>query len=216
MTTGPQPLLDDTVNGFLDRLADRTPTPGGGAVAALAGALAAAMARMVGAYSINKRTDPDTQTQVTTLCDELARGDRMLRRLVAEDAAAYQQLADARRATRDGVHDADTRLRDALAVAVAVPLEIVAVAVRSLSVMQSLALLASPYLLSDLGVAAVMADACAHTAAYSVRVNLVDLAAASERDTLAGQLRDMTDRARTTRQAIETALPPAIRPQGAE
>ncbi len=40
-----------TVESFLDEVADRTPTPGGGAVSALAGALACAMARMVAAYS---------------------------------------------------------------------------------------------------------------------------------------------------------------------
>ena len=41
----------DTVATFLTRLADRSPTPGGGATAALHAAQAAALVAMVGRYS---------------------------------------------------------------------------------------------------------------------------------------------------------------------
>ncbi len=212
MTPKPTPLLEETVNTFLDRLADRTPTPGGGAVAALAGALAAAMARMVGAYSINKRTAPDQQQQITALCDELAIADRMLRRLVHEDAAAYEQLAQARRAARAPSDDVDRALRDAIAVALAVPVEIAALAASALDVIKRLVPLASPYLLSDLGVAAVTADACVHAAAYSARVNAAELTDESERTSVHRQVTDITRRANATRGAIEAALPDAVRP----
>ncbi|MGI0068150.1 MAG: cyclodeaminase/cyclohydrolase family protein, partial [Thermoplasmata archaeon] len=41
----------ESFTGFLDRIAARTPTPGGGSAAAAAGALAAALGEMVLAYS---------------------------------------------------------------------------------------------------------------------------------------------------------------------
>ena len=49
---------------FLNAVAAREPTPGGGAVAATAGALGAALARMVAAYSISPKVAPDVVEQV--------------------------------------------------------------------------------------------------------------------------------------------------------
>jgi glutamate formiminotransferase/formiminotetrahydrofolate cyclodeaminase len=212
MTSKPTPLLGETVSAFLDRLADRTPTPGGGAVAALAGALAASMARMVGAYSSGRQSSPEQPQPVTALCDELAIADRMLRRLVQEDAAAYEQVAQALRAAREPSEEANRRLHEAIAIAMAVPMEIAAIAASTLNVIQRLLPMASPYLLSDVGVAAVAADACIKAAAYSVRVNAAELTDESERTTVHTQLADIMRRASATRAAIELALPDAIRP----
>ena len=44
-----------TLNGFLDELASATPAPGGGSVAALAGALGAALTSMVCNLTIGKK-----------------------------------------------------------------------------------------------------------------------------------------------------------------
>ena len=44
-------LIDKKVSNFLDELASNSPTPGGGSVAALAGALGAALISMVGNFN---------------------------------------------------------------------------------------------------------------------------------------------------------------------
>lgn len=211
MTERSHSLSALTVTAFLDRLADRTPTPGGGSAAALAGALAAALARMVGAYYAGKKPDGGHVATVQLLCDQLAQADGMLRRLIDEDAAAYEALSAAQRAKRQG-RDEPSAHEQAVGVALAVPLETAAVAGNALVVMQQMLPHANPHLLSDLGVAAVLADACARAAAYSVRVNAPLLEDAAQRREILGQVADVLRRAAATTLAIESSLPAPIRP----
>ncbi|MBN1514691.1 MAG: cyclodeaminase/cyclohydrolase family protein [Phycisphaerae bacterium] len=211
MTAHREPPSALNLTAFLDGLADRTPTPGGGSAAALAGALAAALARMVGAYSVGRKPDGEHSETLQSLCDQLAQADGMLRRLMDEDAAAYEALSAAQRAKRQG-HDEPSAREQAVGVALAVPLETAAVAGSALTVMQQLLARANPHLLSDLGVAAVLADACVRAAAYSVRVNAPLLENAAQRREILEQVADVLRRAAATTSAIESGLPEAIRP----
>lgn len=170
-----------TVAEFLDRLADRKPTPGGGAVAAAAGGLACAMGRMVAAYSVGKKTTDDVCGRVDPIREQLRRLDEMLRRMIAEDAVAYTHMTSVDRS--DAV-----AYQAAVVAAVSVPMGIAAAASEALAVLDDLKADANRYLLSDLGVAAVMADAAARSAAYSVRVNLPEVADSATRDRLAGDI----------------------------
>ncbi|UCG16058.1 MAG: cyclodeaminase/cyclohydrolase family protein [Phycisphaerales bacterium] len=208
-------LLKTPVSEFLDRLADRAPAPGGGAAAALAGALASATARMVGAYSVDKQPDPHRREQVARLCAELARADAMLRRLVDEDAAAYERLSKATRAARDDPSREDPT-RQALAIALAVPLEIAAVASNAIAIMRDIQPLANKHLLSDLGVAAMLADACVQAAAYSVRVNAAQLGDNARRDEVLAEMEGIVGRTSAAHRTIETTLPEQIRAPAAQ
>ena len=185
-----------TVAEFLDRLADRTPTPGGGAVAAAAGALSCAMGRMVAAYSVGKKTSEEVRGRVEPAREKLRRLDELLRRLMAEDAVAYAHMT--------GVDRSDVPAHQAAVIAaVSVPLGIAAAASEALEVLDDLKADASRYLLSDLGVAAVMADATARSAAYSVRVNLPEVADPGTRDRLADDIRRIVGHCDRRRASIE-------------
>lgn len=178
-----------TLDVFLDSVAARTPTPGGGGVAAAAGALACAMARMVAGYSIGRKTDDATRGRVEEVTAVLRRCDDMLRELIAADAAAYAHMTGTKKRAE---HD-DTRAaahQRAVVTAVSVPMQIAAVASNAVAAMDDLKDVASRYLISDLGVAAVLAAAAAQAARYSVRVNLPELH--DDRDR--AKLRDDTDR----------------------
>ncbi len=185
-----------TVAEFLDRLADRTPTPGGGAVAAAAGALSCAMGRMVAAYSVGKKTSEEVRGRVEPAREKLRRLDELLRRLMAEDAVAYAHMTSVDRSDVPA-HQA------AVIAAVSVPLDIAAAASEALEVLDGLKADASRYLLSDLGVAAVMADATARSAAYSVRVNLPEVADPGTRDRLADDIRRIVGHCDRRRASIE-------------
>lgn len=156
----------ESLSPFLDAVAARQPTPGGGSVAAAAGALAGAMARMVAAYSPVKQAPPDTLAAVQRAQAELAEADRMLRQLIAEDAAAYQAFTDARASA-----DASAQTQ-AAALALAVPMEIAAVSGSVLRVLNDYKSSWNLRLVSDLGVAGVLAEAAVRAATYNVRINL--------------------------------------------
>lgn len=192
-------MMDETINGFLDRLAQRQPTPGGGSVAALAGALAACMARMAAAYSVGNKTEAAKAERVHTTMEELARADALLRELVSADAAAYETMtATAAEKGRDSVAYA-AAVRDAAGV----PLQIAAMTGRVLEILNGFSSDCSKYLISDLGVAAVLADATVRAAGFSVRINLSEIADRAVRDRMAAELEAIIDRASGSRRRIE-------------
>jgi formiminotetrahydrofolate cyclodeaminase len=202
-------LLDQTVTSLLNELGARSPTPGGGVAAALAGALGAAMGRMVGAYSMGKPSAPPDPA-IQALCAQLDRADHMFRRLVDEDAHAYHELSAAARAARNEPGK-ESAHQSALAVATAVPFEIAAVACRTLRALAALRPLAKPALLSDLGVAAVLAESCARIAAFSARVNLAAMPE-KQRAEPAEELQQLLDHAGRSCTEILDSLPTSLKP----
>lgn len=190
---------------FLDDVAARRPTPGGGAVAAAAGALACAMARMVAEYSPGKGADAGAKKTVAALTEPLGRADRMVRRLIVEDAAAYSALKEAaKRFKADPSTKADHE--GALAVAISVPLEIAAVGCEALDIMKRLVPSANRYLLGDLGIATVLAEASVRAAAYMVRVNAGSLGDADRTGQADRQIDRLLERSLETCADIEVAL----------
>jgi len=174
---------------FLADLAAKSPTPGGGSVAALVGALAAAQARMVVEYTIGKPRSAEHDSRLREVLAELTRGQDMFRQLMSEDMAAYERYAAARKSG-----DPDERQR-ALATATAVPTEIVALATAVLACLDEIRSLVNPHLASDLRVAAVLALAVARSAAFNVRVNLGELADQREAEGLSQQVDRLLRRA---------------------
>ncbi len=205
------------LNAFLDGVAQRRPTPGGGGVTAATGALACAMARMVAVYSPSKDAAPEAHDGVTRLSEQLTRADQLLRESIDEDARAYVALTEA--AKRAGEHDCaalrhGTRQdpvpkldhETALGVAIAVPLQVAALAAEALSVMQRLIPVANRHLLSDLGVAAVLADATVRAASYMVRVNTASLSDAHAKREPEREIEHLIARSGKTLAGIEAEL----------
>jgi len=86
------PTIDDySLEELLEAIAARTPAPGGGAVASCIGALGAALASMVVAYSIRHRKLADHQEELQVAARRLMSARTLLLSLADEDAAAYGQ-----------------------------------------------------------------------------------------------------------------------------
>jgi len=62
-------LTDKTLVDFLDALASSAPAPGGGSVAALAGALGAALVSMVCNLTLGKKKYADVQDEIGALVE---------------------------------------------------------------------------------------------------------------------------------------------------
>ena len=90
--------LDQPVRGFLDELAARTPTPGGGGAAAVTGALAAGLVAMAARFSVRRLPEAGDLAEAA---DELR---RRVTGLVDLDARAYQAVLKLR--TREALHEA--------------------------------------------------------------------------------------------------------------
>jgi formiminotetrahydrofolate cyclodeaminase len=164
-------LVAGSIDGFLDRLASQEPTPGGGAVAALAGALAASLGRMACALTIGNAKFADVQPQVSQLASRLNRATLLLKQLIDEDAAAYAELSAAFKLDR-AEPKRKQRVRQAAGLAAAVPLETVAVSRQVLGDLRRLEPIGNPNLRSDVEAAMHLARAAMDAAAANVRVNL--------------------------------------------
>jgi len=146
-------FLDRPVRGFLDELAARTPTPGGGGAAAVTGALAAGLVAMAARFSA---------TRLPGAGDLADQADELRRRvtdLTDLDARAYQSVLELR--TREALHGAAV-----------VPLEIAEIGARVAAMAARLAEAGNPNLRGDAVTGALLAAASARSAACLVDINV--------------------------------------------
>ena len=191
------------VEEFLNRLADRNPTPGGGSVTALSGSLACALARMVVAYSVSTKTDADARKRIEQVRSKLHRADELLRALITEDAVRYTRMTEAAKAAKADPSSKPAH-QEAVLAAIAVPMEVAALASNVLDILDDFSAHANQYLLSDLGVAAVLAEATACAARYTVRVNVRRLADAQARSKINSEIERIVQHCARKCEFIET------------
>ncbi len=162
-----------TLADFLSRVADRTPTPGGGSVTGVAGALGCALASMVAAYSVRRDTDPGAREVIEHSGLQLRRCEQILQALVTQDAVAYEKLNAAGKARREspGNPAVEGEYAQAVFEAIAVPMEMAAVASNALAAIDGFKHVANRFLLSDLAIAASLANLTASAARSTIQAN---------------------------------------------
>ena len=203
----------ESVSTFVGSVASPSPTPGGGSVAAHAGALAAALAQMVAGLTIGKKKYAAVDAEMRDLAVRAAAVGNTLAGLVARDAAAYSLVAAAYRIVAEGEVQERAKaaqVDDTLMHAAEVPLE----TARACAVVAELALAVAERgntnAASDAGVAALLADAACTGASYNVRINVKALGDRSRGAVLAEQVQALVEHtsslARQTSAIVERAL----------
>ncbi|MFI6344909.1 cyclodeaminase/cyclohydrolase family protein [Streptomyces sp. NPDC050560] len=168
------PLRDETVAGFLDRLAARVPAPGGGASAALHAAQAAALLAMVARYSTGPKYEAHAAAiaRVTAAADELR--DTALR-LAEDDARAFTAVTTAYALPKATPEEKEARsgaIARALAGAAVPPADVIAAAARLTDLAEELLPVGNRNVITDVAAAAEAARAAATTARVNVEINL--------------------------------------------
>jgi methenyltetrahydrofolate cyclohydrolase len=202
------PTLDyfaEPLRRFVDDAAATAPTPGGGSVSAMVAVLGTTMAQMSAGFTLKGKKYAEHHPFVQPIAEKLARAQQMLRQLVAEDIAAYGLYSEASTLPKDDPTRPE-RTRMALATAIAVPEEIIATAVAVLREVEALLPVCNPYLVSDLGAAAIFCEAAARAAALNVWVNLAQIDEAAARQDLVEQVDGQLQHALEIRNRIEAAL----------
>ena len=161
----PDSFLDQPVRGFLDQLAARTPTPGGGGAAAVTGAMAAGLVAMAARFSARQLPGAG---EVADQADKLR---LMAAQLADMDARAYAAVLDAGRQPGDDRQRGE-RTREALLGAAHVPLEIAGIGARVARLAVRVAEAGNPNLRGDAVTGAVLAAASARSAASLVDINV--------------------------------------------
>lgn len=190
-----------TLEQFHVELASKSPTPGGGAVAAITGATAAALALMVVNYSFTRKLEPHHEG-LREASARLERARALLMTLADEDAAAYESLSVAMKLPKDDPARPG-RLADAAKAATQVPLAIVAGATDLLRLLDTLPDRTNRNLRSDLAIAAMLAGVATRAGAQNVSVNLPFLSEGAE--AIRAETQTMLRDASALRERIETA-----------
>nr|MBA3672994.1 cyclodeaminase/cyclohydrolase family protein [Gemmatimonadaceae bacterium] len=189
------------------------PTPGGGSVAAHAGALGAALVQMVAGLTAGKKKYASVDAEMRELAVRSAALGNTLASLVARDASAYAIVAAAYKLPGDSVdqqREKNASIDDALLHAADVPLETARACAEVADIAIAVAERGNANAISDAGVAALLAEAGCIGASYNVRINVNALGDRARGKELAVQVAkvvaECTAKSARVRQLVETSL----------
>lgn len=191
-----------TVGEFLARVGQKSPAPGGGAVACTTGATGAAIARMVVEYSIGKKSLAEHQPALVQAAGTLAGLVEIFLELADEDAAAYGLVNELSRLPENDPRR-QAEYPDAVAAAVGAPRAALAAAADLLKLVESLVPITNRQLRSDLAIAGVLGEAAAKAAWWNVAVNLPLISDATVRSSVEAECAGAIEQATRRRAAIE-------------
>lgn len=196
-----------TPEAFLDAIASSDPVPGGGSVAAYAGALAAALVRMVAGLTIGKKKYVAVEPEMAVIAANAESLARSLSLLVERDADAYAAVAQAYKLPKEPEPAAKVRseaITKALLGAAEVPLDTARLCAQAAELAAAVAARGNANAVTDAGVAALLAEAGARGAAYNVKINVKSLTDRSLGTHLAAAADECVDSAvASARQAAE-------------
>jgi glutamate formiminotransferase/formiminotetrahydrofolate cyclodeaminase len=174
LAAGAPPAAGPSLDGWIDELAGGAPTPGGGSAAALAGTLAAALVAMVARLTVGRKAYAAVDAQARDILDEAERLRAELRRLVDEDAAAYEGVSRAYKIPKRDPQRAQA-IDDALLAAARPPAEVVKLGRRVLALAQTIEHIGNKNAVSDARVAGMLARTALDGATENVNANLAGM-----------------------------------------
>ena len=167
-----------TLCDFADELSTDSPAPGGGSVAALAGAMCASLAAMVANLTHGKKgyTDDDAEMSGVALAGQPLK-DEFLRTIDADADAFDAVMAKMRMKKKTPEQKAarDRAVQEATKAATLVPLSVLRRSLDALKLAKTVAEKGNVNSLSDAGVSAIMGYAAAEGAHMNVLINLAGI-----------------------------------------
>jgi glutamate formiminotransferase/formiminotetrahydrofolate cyclodeaminase len=169
------PLVNLKITDFVDEVSRDTPAPGGGSIAALAGAMGSALASMVVNLSIGKGEFDNRYEELCELADKAQLAKDELVSAVDADTEAFNEVIAGMRMPKDTPEQLAERsqvIRAGYKSAAEVPLRTAQVCRQVLDLCQAAANIGNQAVMSDAGVGALMAYAGVQGAIHNVRINL--------------------------------------------
>lgn len=160
---------------FLEKLASNSPTPGGGGGAAMAGALAVALASMVGNLTVGKEKFAQYEAEVQELLAKAEALRMKMFALVNADAEVFNSFMACYRLPKHTDEEKQARnqaIQNAAKEAAEVPLKIAEACLEVMKLAERIAIIGNPGAITDAVVSSIMARAALRSAVYNVVVNL--------------------------------------------
>lgn len=168
-------IKDKPVQTFLDELASKASTPGGGSAAAIMGAMGAALVSMVANLTVGKKNyeEVDAEMQDLLVKSEALRDE--LTGMIKADVDVFDQVMAAYGLPKESDDEKATRsatIQAALKDATDVPLACAKLCADVISICKPMAEKGNTNVISDAGVAVLAANAALRSAALNVYINI--------------------------------------------
>jgi len=190
-TADDEPADDSAEFLFLDALASKEPTPGGGSAAAFTAAEAAALVAMVGRITLGKKKYADVQQEMDEIVSQADELKEVLSELINEDAEAFDAVMRAYRLpkeTEKHKQERESAVQTATFQAAQVPMKTCQEALKVIRLAVVAANKGNKNAITDAGTASALAVAAITSAGANVRINLQSLKDNSIKEKLATQL----------------------------
>ena len=171
-------LVGMTLRGFANELSMDSPAPGGGSVAALCGALSAALTAMVANLTVGKKEYEDARPAMVATAVRAQQLKDALLEAVDSDTRAFNKVMDAFRlpkTTPEQAEEKDRAVEEANKEATLVPLEVLEKSVEAVALAGKAAAKGNRNSVSDAGVAGLAGHAAGEGAYYNVLINLAGI-----------------------------------------
>lgn len=168
-------IKDASIEQFLEGLASKSATPGGGSAAAIMGAMGAALVSMVCNLTVGKKNYESVSEEMEALLPRLEDLRNRLVEMVAADVEAFDKVMAAYGLPKETDADKLSRsaaIQEALQNATRVPLQCAHACVEVIQLSLIAAEKGNKNVISDAGVAVVAAHAALRSAALNVQVNI--------------------------------------------
>jgi len=169
---------NETLEKYLNDAASGIPAPGGGSVGALIGALATTMSSMAVNFTAGKEKYKQYEERLQKILEECEKSRETLLSLMQEDITAYTALDAAFKLPKSTENEKKQRseaIQRTTLRAAEVPFQALKSCLFVLELTRELVDIANPNLMSEIGIAALLAYAGFQSAKLNVEINLIHL-----------------------------------------
>lgn len=167
-------IKDKSIQQFLDELASKAPTPGGGSAAAIMGAMGAALVSMVCNLTMGKKNYEAVEDDMKEVLERAENLRERLTDMIRADVEAFDRVMAAYGLPKDSDEQRQARsqaIQEALKTATDVPLQCARASAEVVELSRAVAEKGNRNVVSDAGVAVVAGYAALRSAALNVHVN---------------------------------------------
>ena len=202
-------IAEKTIEAYLDELASDAPTPGGGAVAALAGAAGAALISMVCNLTIGKQGYEEAEERMTGILTAAEAARTVLLELADRDATAFDGVMTAFKMPKETDAEKAVRSRaiqESYLSAAVVPLDIARRAAELMELARETTEIGNAAAASDGACAAQALSSSVWSATYNVEINAAALKDAEKAQALRDEVSALRAHAKALLDATNAAF----------
>jgi formiminotetrahydrofolate cyclodeaminase len=191
--------INQSMKQYFEELSSNSPTPGGGNVAAICGALASSLGIMVCNLTIGKKKYIDVETEIISFKDKLENCKKEFFDLANKDNNAFNKVMEAFKLSKETDEEKEIRtkkIEEATIHAAEIPSEVMRLCLEVLPILKLISEKGNKNSLSDTGVAISLIKTAVQGAYFNVLINCSSL----NNQTIANEIRK---RANITFEQIE-------------